>query len=130
VKRFQGGADHYANFIAAVRSRNSGTLNAEILEGHLSSALCHTGNVSYRMGEKLPPGAVKERLQGHPAMAESLDRMTAHLAANGVNLAQTPLTIGAFLEMDPATEQFVKNSPANHQLAGEYRKGFEVPARV
>ena len=130
IKRFKGGADHYANFIAAVRSRNAGTLNAEILEGHLSSALCHTGNVSYRMGEQLSPGAVKERLKDNPAMAETLDRVTAHLTANGVDLTSQPLTMGAFLRMDPATERFEKNTSANHQLADEYRKGFEVPAKV
>ena len=130
VKRFKGGADHYANFIAAVRSRNSGTLNAEILEGHLSSALCHTGNVSYRLGQKLSPGAVKERLQDNAAMAETLDRVTAHLAANGVDLSKDPITLGAFLTMDPKSERFVGNADANYQLAGDYRKGFEVPARV
>ncbi|MBL9176346.1 MAG: gfo/Idh/MocA family oxidoreductase, partial [Verrucomicrobiales bacterium] len=130
VKRFKGGADHYANFIAAVRSRNSGTLNAEILEGHLSSALCHTGNVSYRLGQKLSPGAIKERLQDNAAMAETLDRVTAHLAANGVDLSKDPLTLGAFLTMDPKSERFVGNADANQRLADEYRKGFEVPARV
>lgn len=130
VKRFKGGADHYANFIAAVRTRNSGTLNAEILEGHLSSALCHTGNVSYRLGQKLSPGAVKERLQDNAAMAETLDRVTAHLAANGVDLSKDPITLGAFLTMDPKSERFVGNSDANHQLAGAYRKGFEVPSKV
>lgn len=130
VKRFKGGADHYANFIAAVRSRNAGTLNAEILEGHLSSALCHTGNVSYRMGETLAPGAIRERFQELPEMAESFDRMAAHLTANGVDLTASPITLGAFLKMDPASEQFEKNREANHQLAGAYRKGFEVPARV
>ena len=130
IKRFKGGADHYANFIAAVRSRNSGTLNAEILEGHLSSALCHTGNISYRLGEKLSPGAIRERVQDTPAMGESIERMTAHLTANGVDLTRDQITLGAFLEMDPSTERFVKNSDANDQLAGAYRKGFEVPSRV
>lgn len=130
VKRFKGGADHYANFIAAVRNRKPGTLNAEILEGHLSSALCHTGNISYRMGETLPPGAIKERLQDNPAMAETLDRVTTHLGANGVDLSSQKLTLGAFLKMDPATERFEKNASANHHLADEYRKGFEVPAKV
>lgn len=38
---------HYANFINAVRSRKHTDLTADILEGHLSSALCHTGNISY-----------------------------------------------------------------------------------
>ena len=29
-----------------------GDLNAEILEGHYSSALCHLGQISYRVGDK------------------------------------------------------------------------------
>ena len=55
IKSWKQGADHYANFVAAVRSRRSSDLNAEILEGHLSSALCHTGNISYLLGKKLAP---------------------------------------------------------------------------
>lgn len=43
-----GGGDNYLNFIEAVRSRKRETLNAEIEEGHLSSALCHLANVAYR----------------------------------------------------------------------------------
>ena len=33
-------------------------------------------------------------------MAETLDRVTAHLAANGVDLSKDPITLGAFLTMD------------------------------
>ena len=47
-------ADHFANFTKAVRSRNAGELHADILEGHLSSALCHLGNISYRLGREVP----------------------------------------------------------------------------
>ena len=35
------------------KSRKPESLNAEILEGHLSSALCHLGNISYRLGRAL-----------------------------------------------------------------------------
>ncbi len=51
IKTFSGGDDqiHYENFISAVKSRNPDELNASILEGHLSSALCHTANISYRL---------------------------------------------------------------------------------
>lgn len=44
---------HYGNFIRCVRSRNSKELNAEILDGHLSSSFAHLGNISYRTGRKL-----------------------------------------------------------------------------
>ncbi|HEV3167619.1 MAG TPA: Gfo/Idh/MocA family oxidoreductase [Isosphaeraceae bacterium] len=46
----RGGGDHFGNFVKAVQSRKPELLNAEILEGHLSSALCHLGNISYRLG--------------------------------------------------------------------------------
>jgi predicted dehydrogenase len=49
----QGGGDHYANFIEAVQSRKPELLNAEILEGYLSSALCHLANISYRLGRSI-----------------------------------------------------------------------------
>jgi hypothetical protein len=53
--------NHYANFIEAVRTRNRGAQNAEINETHLSTALCHLGNIAYRMGRELrfDPAAVK-----------------------------------------------------------------------
>ena len=35
------GNGHFGNFIAAVRSRKVEDLNADILEGHYSAALCH-----------------------------------------------------------------------------------------
>ncbi len=48
-----GVANHFQNFIDCVRSRRREDLNADILEGHLSAALCHLGNISYRLGRKL-----------------------------------------------------------------------------
>jgi predicted dehydrogenase len=43
-------SNEYERFIAAVRSRNRDELGVEIEDGHLSSALCHLGNISYRLG--------------------------------------------------------------------------------
>jgi len=44
---------HFENFIQCVRSRRVEDLYCDILEGHLSAALCHIGNISYRLGRKL-----------------------------------------------------------------------------
>jgi hypothetical protein len=55
VKKFSGGGDHFGNFVKAVRNRSVNDLNAPIVEGHLSSALCHLGNISYRLGEPAVP---------------------------------------------------------------------------
>ncbi len=41
--------NHYANFAEAVRTRNRDMLAAEIRETHLSTALCHLGNIAYRV---------------------------------------------------------------------------------
>lgn len=41
-------ADHFRNWISAVRSRKPGELCAEIEQGHLSSALCHLANIAQR----------------------------------------------------------------------------------
>jgi hypothetical protein len=105
-------------------------LNAEILEGHLSSALCHTGNISYQLGKKLTPEAIRERLQDSPDAAESFSRLSEHLIANGINLEAQPLVLGETLRMDVKTEKFIRNERANQMLTREYRKGFEVPSRV
>jgi predicted dehydrogenase len=51
--RGTGGGNHFANFIKAVRARDHKLLNADIEEGHQSSAFCHLGNIAYRLGRKL-----------------------------------------------------------------------------
>jgi len=51
--RAQAAGDHYANFIDCVISRKKENLNAPIEEGHLSCALVHLANASYRLGRSL-----------------------------------------------------------------------------
>jgi predicted dehydrogenase len=130
LKEFKDRGDHMANFINAVRSRKSSDLNADILEGHLSSALCHTGNISYRVGSQSNPGEIREAIKADPSALETLGRMEEHLAANGVDLKKTKATLGAFLKMNPKTETFLDNPRANALLTREYRKPFVVPDKV
>jgi predicted dehydrogenase len=47
------GGDHFANFIDCVRSRKKEDLNAPIEDGHISCALVHLANASYRLGRTL-----------------------------------------------------------------------------
>ncbi len=47
------GGDHYANFIDCVISRKKENLHAPIEEGHISAALVHLANASYRLGRTL-----------------------------------------------------------------------------
>ncbi len=44
---------HFRNFIDCVSSRNWHDLHADILEGHLSSSLCHLGNIACRLKRTL-----------------------------------------------------------------------------
>jgi hypothetical protein len=134
IKHFKAtsdhGADHFANFIAAVRSRNHADLKADILEGHLSSALCHTGNISYRLGRTRAPEEIRETVKAQPGMAEALGRMEEHLAANQVDLHKTRATLGVLLKMDPKKERFIGASAANLSLTRDYRHPFVVPENV
>jgi hypothetical protein len=126
IKRFGGSASHFANFIEVVRSRREQDLHGPILEGHISSALCHTGNISHRLGETRSPEEIGEAVKGNSALAESLGRMEEHLAANAVDLHKTPCTLGVKLMMDTNAEHFLNNNAANELLTREYREPFVV----
>lgn len=60
------GGSNWENFIKAVRSRKREDLNGEIEEGHLSSALMHLSNISYRLGRSLDFDPVKEQVIKDP----------------------------------------------------------------
>ncbi len=127
IESWHGGGDHFANFVDAVRSRNRGDLNADILEGHLSSALCHTGNISHQLGEPRSASEILETVGSNEQLRDSVERMFAHLRANEVNVDEPVVTQGALLEMDPATERFTNNDAANELLRREDRRPFVVP---
>jgi predicted dehydrogenase len=130
IKTFKGSTSHFANFIDAVRSRKITDLNGEILEGHLSSALCHTGNISYRLGKQRPAEQCREEIKSNKVLDEAFNRMQEHLAANQVDLTKTPPTLGVALEMDPKTERFIGSAAADKLLTREYRTPFVVPEKV
>ena len=127
VKKFNGGGDHFGNFFTAVRSRNHEDLNADIEEGHLSSALCHLGNISYLLGADVAAAEVADRLKDSYRTAAGCDRFMQHLADNKVD-AKTKVRLGSALKFDPAAEKFVDNSQADGMLTREYRAPFIVPA--
>jgi predicted dehydrogenase len=131
IKRFTDqGEDHFGNFIKAVRSRKREDQNADILEGHLSSALCHTGNISHRLGQQAEQPEIREALKSNSAALETLGRFEEHLARNKVDLKIDKATMGVFLQMDPKTERFLGNDKANELLTRPYRAPFIVPAKV
>jgi predicted dehydrogenase len=130
VKKWSGAQDHYANWIQAVRSRKVQHLNADILDGHLSSALCHTGNVSILLGAKAAPGEIREAIRGEKDAVETYERMAQHLEANGVDLNTDRLILGPVLKMNPSSEEFKGNRAANLLLRRQYRAPYIVPEKV
>lgn len=131
VETFQGpGENHFVNFIDAVRSGRREDLNAEILEGHQSTALCHVGNISYRLGETAPPAEIQRRVDDYglsKEVSKTLARMIAHLRSNDVDLNATPLTAGPLLNLASKQEHFIENRAANQLLNRTYRQPFVVP---
>jgi predicted dehydrogenase len=129
-KKFDGGGDHFENFIKAVRSRKHSDLTADAEDGHISAALCHTANISYGLGKKMSPDEMRDAIKDNKDMAEALGRMEEHLAANNVDLKKTPATLGEILKLDVERERCTSNSKVNEWLTREYRQPFVVPAKV
>jgi predicted dehydrogenase len=130
IREFDGNGDHYGNFIQAVRSGNAGILNAHILEGHLSSALCHLANISYRLGT-LQSFHKNTRAFGDDKEAyETLARMEDHLKENKLPLDAMSYRLGRKLTIDPNTETFINDSEADALLTRRYRDGFVVPSKT
>lgn len=121
--------EQFANFVACMRSRKVEDLNADILEGHYSSALCHLANVSYRMGRQASFAEVDKEVSDAD-LAETLGRMKTHLKDNNVDLDKIPCRLGKKLMIDPSAENFTNDAEANKLLTRQYRKGFEVPDKV
>lgn len=113
-----------------MRSRKVADLNGKIIDGHISSGLCHTANISYRLGKTATPDEMRDKIKGNKDALDSLDRLATHLEANGVDLKVEKLTMGEFLKFDPKTEKFVKNAEADKQLTRKYRAPYVVPEKV
>ena len=138
LQRFLGnnGKDHQANFIKALRSRQAEDLHAPIEEGHVSSAVCHLGNISYRLGRPGNRRACQDTLGNRPPVAEGFPRLVKSLEGIGVDLDESPFTLGPWLELDPTSGDILKTSggdaeqlePARRLARGSYRAPFTMPA--
>jgi len=132
IKQFVGDADHMANFIKAVRSRKVEDLNADIELCHLSSALCHMGNISYRLGKNAKPEEIAEVTKADKEAQDSYERLMEHVKANEADLAKTPAVLGPWLAFDSDKEQFTGSlaDEANKLVTREFRKPYVVPDKV
>lgn len=67
-------ADHVQNLLTAIREGKHLDLNAEILEGHKSTLLCHVGNIAQRTGRTLNCSASDGHIIGDEAAMELWQR--------------------------------------------------------
>lgn len=127
IRRWTQTGDHYGNFVAAVRANRRENLHGEILEGHLSSALCHLANISYRLGTQTAFNGANQSFANNQDATETYTRMRDHLQANQVPIANTMYKLGPRLTLNPQTERFTNNNQANTMLTRQYRAPFVVP---
>jgi hypothetical protein len=125
IKKFSGGGDHFENFIAALRSGKREDLHAEVLEGHLSTNICHAGNISYRLGQRASVAEMRRQIGDLPVFQEMFDRYLEHLKAHEIDPSES--TLGPWLQCDREHECFKDNAAANKLVRGIYREPYVVP---
>ncbi len=132
VKKFDGfddGADHMKNFIDSIRAGKRVSENLNVAQGYHAACLAHLANYSYRVGKKVSPEEVKERLASDKAGLETLETFIKNLEANKIDVAVDKIIAGPWLDFDPQTEKFTGEfaAEANKLMEDEYAPGFELP---
>jgi predicted dehydrogenase len=120
------------NFINALRKNDPKVLYADAEQGHLSAALAHMGNASYRIGIKSNPGEIAEKIKGTPCLQKSFDRFATHLFANKIDWNKENVILGPMLDFDSKKEKFVGEFAieANQLITRKYREPFVVPEKL
>jgi hypothetical protein len=123
---------HLNNFLLAVQSRDSGSLNAEAAEGHLSAICFHGANISHRLGTLADPDEIRAMLDENRLALDAFERCSEHLKQNGVELQKSKATLGPLLQIDVEREEFVGElaNEANSLSRRAYREPFVVPELV
>ena len=125
VQNFDGGGDHFANFIDAVRSGQRQDLNADVEVGHISTAICHAGNISHRVGQIASAAEQRAAVGDNPLWNEMYDRFADHLKANEIDI--NTATLGPWLEIDREHERFHNHDEANRIVRSFYREPYGLP---
>ena len=128
-----GASGHHANWVACIRKGSAEGINAPVRECHLSTALVHSANISFRLGAKKSVGEIAEAVKANAGLAEAFGRMKDHLGVNGVNLDESKAVLGVPLTQDTKTELFTgaNAEAANRDLVAkrEGRAGFKIPTK-
>lgn len=137
IKGFQGKGTrgHIANFLEAVRRRDSSLLTAPAATGHASSAACNFATISHRIGRQASLADIRSALPSFDAAQDIFSSVEKHVRAHGVDPDRQRFTLGPWLELDGATDTvrasagLSKEALATAQLLtrGRRRAGFTLP---
>lgn len=122
IKNWNENGNIFQNFVDVIRSGKKEDLHADILCGHLSTRIGHTGNISYRLGAKSTVTEQKKAVEGYPYFAAMHDKYLQHLQAHEIEASETIL--GPWLECNTETESFINNEAANQLVRGTYRSPY------
>ena len=131
LKKFamSDGAGHQKAWLEAIRQGKLVSENQSVLQGHLSASRAHLSNISWRVGKKMKPAEIRERLQGDKDALATLEDFDANLKANRIDMNVEQAVVGPWLTMDPVTERFTGEfaDEANKLADEEYRDEFKLP---
>lgn len=130
IETFKGGFTHARKFIDAVKKGSLNDANCAVAQGHISAAVCHLGNISYRTGETRAFDGTAALFKENETLSEAYRRMVEHLGANKVDMNAEKICVGRMLEFDAKTETFPGDAKATALLRREYRAPFAVPEKV
>ena len=124
-----GQENHLPGFIKAIRDQNPQSVPCSIEDGHISSALCHLGNISHRVGQFSEPEMILQTVKSSTLQTETWQRLVEHLTKNKINLQKNKLILGQFLTFDSNQEKFIGDGTqrANALLKDNYRGVWTVP---
>jgi hypothetical protein len=95
---------HRQNFIDAVRAGKPEMAHGQVLNCHLSTSLCHLGNISYRVGKDKSNAELADAIRSNELAKEAFGRMLDHLKANNVDVATSKTVLGPLLNVDAKKE--------------------------
>jgi predicted dehydrogenase len=127
-----GGANHMANFLDAMRSRKTSDLRSPVETNHYSDCWHHMANVAYRLGKSVGHDELKERMSADKVAMETFERCSQQMRDWKIDHGKEPWTLGTTLTFDTEKEQFTgpMAKQANVYLHRRDRPAFRIPNHV
>jgi predicted dehydrogenase len=130
VHRFEGGDDHYQNFVDAARNNDPSSIRSTLETAFYSSCMSHLANIALLSGTAANDEQVAKALGDNALTKECFDRFCDQLDLWEVDRSETPWQLGSSLTFDSSIEQFTAGenfAAANQLLRRKDRAPYQVP---